>query len=46
MPQCIQDLTVEFEYGDLADLEAKLKANEGDVACIIVTPLDILWPSP
>jgi len=39
VPQCVQDLTVEFEYGDLADLEAKLKANEGDVACIIVTPV-------
>lgn len=39
VPQVIQDLTVEFEYGDLADLEAKLKANDGDVACIIVTPV-------
>lgn len=39
VPQCVQDLTVEFEYGDLADLEAKLKAHAGDVAGIIVTPV-------
>lgn len=39
VPQCVQDLTVEFEYGDLADLEAKLKERQGDVAGIIVTPV-------
>jgi len=39
VPQCVQDLTVEFEYGDLADLEAKLQQHEGDVAGIIVTPV-------
>ena len=39
IPQCIQDLTVEFEYGDLQELEAKLKKHEGDVACIIITPV-------
>ena len=39
VPQCISDLTVEFEYGDLAELEAKLQANDGDVAGIIITPV-------
>ena len=39
VPQCIQDLTIEFEYGDLNELEAKLKEHDGDVACIIVTPV-------
>jgi len=39
VPQCVQDLTVEFEYGDLADLEAKLDARKGDVAGIIITPV-------
>lgn len=39
VPQVIQDLTVEFEYGDLAELEEKLKAHDGDVACIIITPV-------
>jgi len=39
VPQATQDLTVEFEYGDLADLEEKLKANDGDVACVIITPV-------
>jgi glutamate-1-semialdehyde aminotransferase len=39
VPQCVQDLTIEFEYGDLRDLEAKLDASKGDVAGIIVTPV-------
>jgi glutamate-1-semialdehyde aminotransferase len=39
VPQCVQDLTVEFEYGDLAELEAKLDAHNGDVAGIIITPV-------
>ena len=39
VPQCLQDLTVEFEYGDLADLEEKLKACKDDLAGIIITPV-------
>jgi len=39
VPQCVQDLTVEFEYGRLEDLEAKLEAHQGDVAGIIITPV-------
>lgn len=38
VPQEIQDLTVEFKYGDLDSLESKLKDNP-DTACIIITPL-------
>jgi len=32
-------LTDEFEYGDLADLERKLDAHKGKVACVIITPV-------
>ncbi|NTV75739.1 MAG: aminotransferase class III-fold pyridoxal phosphate-dependent enzyme, partial [Holophaga sp.] len=39
IPKCIQDLTVEFPYGDLDALEATLKAHQGDVAGIIITPV-------
>lgn len=39
VPQKTLDMTKEFEYGDLEGLEALLKANDGDVACIIVTPV-------
>lgn len=39
VPEAIQDLTVEFHYADLEDLEAKLKEHNGDVACIIITPV-------
>jgi glutamate-1-semialdehyde aminotransferase len=39
VPQCMLDLTVEFEYGDLQDLESKLKAHQDDIAGIIITPV-------
>ncbi len=39
VPQAFQDLTIEFKYGDLEDLEGKLKANDGKVAGIIITPV-------
>lgn len=39
VPKSTLDLTVEFEYGDLADLEAKLQAHRDDVAGIIITPV-------
>lgn len=39
VPEDISGLTVEFEYGSLADLEEKLAAHRGDVACVIVTPV-------
>jgi glutamate-1-semialdehyde aminotransferase len=39
VPQCVQDLTVEFPYGDLEALEATLKAHQCDVAGIIITPV-------
>lgn len=39
VPKAVQDLTVEFEYGDLADLEVKLEAHWGQVAGIIITPV-------
>ena len=38
VPEAVRDLTDEFEYGNLADLEAKL-TETGDVACIIITPV-------
>jgi len=39
VPQCLQDLTVEFEYGDIAGLETKLEKHKDDVAGIIITPV-------
>ncbi len=39
VPQAVQGLTVEFEYGDLEDLQTKLEANKDRVAGIIITPV-------
>ncbi|MDP3178140.1 MAG: aminotransferase class III-fold pyridoxal phosphate-dependent enzyme [Spirochaetaceae bacterium] len=39
VPEEFTDLTVEFEYGNLDELEGKLREYEGRVAGIIVTPV-------
>jgi glutamate-1-semialdehyde aminotransferase len=39
VPAEILALTDEFEYGDIASLEARLAAHAGQVACIILTPV-------
>lgn len=39
VPKQVRELTVEFEYGDLDELEQKLEENKGEVAAIIITPV-------
>jgi glutamate-1-semialdehyde aminotransferase len=39
VPQAVTDLTKEFRYGDVADLERVFAENPGQVACVIITPV-------
>ena len=39
VPQAVTDLTKEFEYGDLADLERVFAENPGEIAGVIITPV-------
>jgi glutamate-1-semialdehyde aminotransferase len=39
VPQAVKDLTVEFHYADLKDLETKLEQYKGKVAGVIITPV-------
>lgn len=39
VPEAVHSLTVEFPYGDLEALEQTLKANQDEVAGIIITPV-------
>ena len=39
VPKAVQELTLEFPYGDLEALEKLLKDNRGEVAGIIITPV-------
>lgn len=39
VPDEISALTVGFKYGDLDELRTKLEENEGQVACIMITPV-------
>ncbi len=52
VPAAVAELTKEFEYGDLDDLERVLAEDPGEVACVIVTPVGhplakpVVAPSP
>lgn len=39
VPKQIAELTLEFQYGDLEELESMLKEHADDTACIIMTPV-------
>src|SRR5665648_285210 len=39
VPKVIKDLTKEFQYGDLKELEELLKEYKDNTACIIITPV-------
>ena len=39
VPQAVHELTKEFEYGDLADLERVFAENPGEIAGVIITPV-------
>ncbi|MBM3146269.1 MAG: aminotransferase class III-fold pyridoxal phosphate-dependent enzyme [Actinobacteria bacterium] len=39
IPQAVQDLTREFHYGSVEDLERVFAENDGRVACVIITPV-------
>jgi glutamate-1-semialdehyde aminotransferase len=39
IPQAVQDLTLEFQYGDLAELEELFAQHSGEIAGVIITPV-------
>jgi len=39
VPQAVVELTKEFAYGDIADLERVFAENPNQVACVIITPV-------
>ncbi len=39
IPQAVQDLTREFAYADIADLERVFAENPGEIATVIITPV-------
>ena len=39
VPQAVWELTKEFEYGDIADLERVFAENPGEIAGVIITPV-------
>lgn len=45
VPQATRDLTHQFAYDDLPALAALLDAHEGEVACVILEPMNVRFPS-
>jgi glutamate-1-semialdehyde aminotransferase len=39
VPQAVRDLTKEFHYGDVADLERVFAETPGEIATVIITPV-------
>lgn len=44
VPQAIRELISLVPYNDLDALTRALKAHEGDVACVIMEPMNNVWP--
>lgn len=44
VPAETQALTARFKYGDLGELEFRLKSYAGDVACVIMMPFEVDLP--
>ena len=44
VPQATRDLTHSFPYNDLAALEALLKQYQGQVAAVILEPMNVAYP--
>ncbi len=44
VPKCVQDLTHTFKYNDLASLEAIFDKHPGQVAAVIMEPMNVEFP--
>lgn len=44
VPKAVQKLTINFEYNNLDDIKAKLEANKGNVAAVILEPIQSNGP--
>jgi glutamate-1-semialdehyde 2,1-aminomutase len=45
VPQATRDLTHSFFYNDLASLEAVFAAHPGEIAAVIMEPMNLDWPA-
>ncbi len=46
VPSAIRELTITFPYDDVAALEGLLQRHDGEVAAIIMEPMNVRAPSP
>lgn len=46
VPQATRDLTHTFQFNDLASLEALFAAHPGEIAAIVMEPMNVDFPAP
>ncbi len=46
VPRAVQALTHTFPYNDLAAFAAKLEEHAGEIACVILEPMNVTAPAP
>lgn len=46
VPQATRDLTHGFAYNDLASLEELFRAMPGQIAAVVLEPMNVEWPAP
>lgn len=45
VPQATRDLTHAFQYNDLPSLERLLEERKGEIAAVIMEPMNVEWPA-
>jgi glutamate-1-semialdehyde 2,1-aminomutase len=46
VPACVGELTHSFKYNDLDSLHALFKKYPGEIACVIMEPMNVMKPNP
>lgn len=46
VPQAVRELSLSFPYNDADALERLFKNNPGEIACVLMEPMSVIWPEP
>ena len=46
IPQCVKDCTVTIEYNSISSLEYAIKRHKGELAAVIMEPMNSQYPDP
>ena len=46
VPKAVRDLSLPFAYNDIASLERLFEKNPGEIACVLMEAMSVVWPEP